>query len=280
VNFKSSVEVSHENAVKLAVMKSFRVIIRVPALFLATAILFSTWLIGSYLVAPFKSIRPRWRRFMLSAWGRSCAAIIGMRVVTSGQPPQPPFFLVSNHLSYVDIIAYSACLGNVFISRGDIADWPALGVFARGVGTIFINREKLQDIPRVIGEINEALDEGLGVVLFPEGVSGAGDRVLPFHPSLLDPAAKANYPVSYATIRYQTEPDETPAYRAVNWWENLTFTQHGKELLKLSRFEAFITFGSHAIRSDDRKALARSLWLAVDEQFVPMVDSTMLDRKN
>jgi 1-acyl-sn-glycerol-3-phosphate acyltransferase len=267
-------------AVKLTVMKSFRVIIRIPALFLATAVLFTTWLIGSYLVASFKDIRPRWRRFMLSAWGRSCAAIMGMRIVTSGESPLPPFFLVSNHLSYVDIIAYAACLGCIFISRGDLADWPGIGAFARGIGTIFINREKLQDIPRVIGEINHALDEGLGVVLFPEGSSGAGDRVMSFHASLLEPAAKANYPVSYATIRYQTEPDERPAYLAVNWWENLTFAQHGKELLKLSRFEAFITFGSHAIRSDDRKALAKSLQIAVDDQFVPMVDSALLDKKN
>lgn len=217
---------------------------------------------------------------MLSAWGRSAAAIMGMRIVTSGEPPLPPFFLVTNHLSYVDIVAYAACLGCIFISRGDLADWPGIGGFARGVGTIFINREKLQDIPRVIGEINHALDEGLGVVLFPEGSSGAGDRVMPFHPSLLEPAAKANYPVSYATIRYQTEPDERPAYLAVNWWENLTFGQHGKELLKLSGFEAFITFGTHAIRSDDRKALAKSLWAAVDDQFVPMVDSALLDKKN
>jgi 1-acyl-sn-glycerol-3-phosphate acyltransferase len=217
--------------------------------------------------------------FMLSAWGRLAAAIMGMRIVTIGKPPQSPFFLVSNHLSYVDIIAYAASLGCVFISRGDVADWPGIGLFARGVGTIFINREKLQDIPRVIREINHALDEGLGVVLFPEGVSGAGDRVLPFHPSLLEPAAKANYPVSFASISYRTEPHETPAYLAINWWDDVTFAQHARELLKLSRFEAFITFGSHAIRSDDRKALSRSLWSAVNDQFTPMVDSEALNSK-
>ena len=120
----------------------------------------------------------------------------------------------------------------------------------------------------------------MGVVLFPEGVSGAGDRVLPFHPSLLDPAAKANYPVSYASISYRTMPDEKPAYLAVNWWENVSFAEHARELLKLSSIEASITFGSHAIRSDDRKALAKSLWSAVSDQFTPMVNSALLDSKN
>jgi 1-acyl-sn-glycerol-3-phosphate acyltransferase len=261
-------------------MKSLRVVIRIPALILVSAVLYALWLIGKYFAAPFKGFRRRWRKAMMSAWGRSMAAVIGMRIVTIGEPPRPPFFLVSNHLSYVDIIAYAASLGCVFISRGDVADWPGIGLLASSLGTIFINREKLQDIPRVIGEINQALDEGLGVVLFPEGMSGAGDRVLPFHPSLLEPAAKANYPVSYATITYRAEPDEAPAYLAVNWWEDVTFAEHARELLKLSRFEAFITFGSHAIRSDDRKALAKSLRSAVNEQFTPMVDSALLDSKN
>lgn len=269
--------------VKLAAMKLLRVIIRIPALILASIFWDSLWLIGKYLTAPFKQagrpIRRQWRKITLNGWGRSCAAILGMRVKTIGPPPRPPFFLISNHLSYVDIIAFAACLNCVFISRNDISSWPLVGFLARTIDTIFINREKLHAIPRVIAEINKVLDEGLGVILFPEGTSGAGDKVLPFHASLLDPAAKANYPVSFASISYRTRPGETPAYLAVSWWGDMTFAPHVKELLKLSRFDAFITFGSHAIGSDDRKALAKNLWSAVNDQFVPMVDSAMLDSK-
>jgi 1-acyl-sn-glycerol-3-phosphate acyltransferase len=260
-------------------MKSLRIIIRIPAIILASAFWYLLWLIVRFPVAPFKQARRRWRNFVVGGWGRSIAAVMGMRIETIGEAPRPPFFLVSNHLSYVDIIAFAACLECVFISRNDIADWPGLGLLARSVGTIFINRERTQEIPRVIGRINHALDEGLGVVLFPEGTSGAGDRVMPFHPALLEPAAKANYPVSFASISYHTPPDETPAYLAISWWGDMTFTPHARELLKLSRFDAVITFGSHAIRSDDRKALAKSLWSAVNDQFTPMVDSALLDSK-
>jgi 1-acyl-sn-glycerol-3-phosphate acyltransferase len=150
---------------------------------------------------------------------------------------------------------------------------------ARGIGTIFIEREKIHAIPQVVGRINEALAEGAGVALFPEGTSGAGDKVLPFYPSLLEPAARANYPVSFASIGYSTSPGEPPAYLAVSWWREVSFGAHLIDLLKLSRFDAFITFGSHAIRADDRKTLAKGLWSAINDQFTPMVDSELLSNE-
>src|SRR5262249_22320277 len=134
----------------------------------------------------------------------------------------------------------------------------------------------IQDIPRVIQSINQRLDDGIGVIIFPEGTSTIGDQVLPFKPSLLEPAVRASYPVSYASISYRTPPTERAAYEVICWWGDTDFLPHLIDLLKVRRFDAFITFGDHAMQADDRKVLARNLWRAVNDQFIPMVDSPVL----
>lgn len=207
----------------------------------------------------------------MTLWGRSLAAIVGMRIRVEGRPPRPPFFLVANHLSYVDIIVIVAHLECNFVAKNDIAGWPGMGWLASGVGTIFIDRKNFQDIPRVIRLINDSLDENLGVVLFPEGTSTMGDRIMPFSPALLEPAARAGYPVSYAAISYRTPPSEPPAHAAICWWGDMDFLPHFLKLLLVSKFEATIVFGEDAIQADDRKLLARSLWDAVNQQFTPVV---------
>ena len=261
-------------------MKLFRVATRFAAFACASAFFYLFFVAGKAVLLLFPRRRLWWRKIILNSWARTLALIIRMKVEVSGQPPRPPFFLVSNHLSYVDIIAYASLLDCVFVSRADIADWPGIGLLARVVGTIFINRQSIHDIPRVIGLVNQKLDDGLGVILFPEGTSTIGEGVLPFKPSLLEPAARATYPVSYASISYRTPASERPASDIVCWWGDADFIPHLIDLLKVPRFEAFIMFGDHAIQADDRKVLARNLWQAVNNQFIPMVDSTVLDHDN
>lgn len=252
----------------------FRAILRLAAILLASLTLQIVWLGGKSLL-PQRSIwRRRLRKFILTSWARSLAFCVGMRIVVEGQPPQPPFFLVANHLSYVDIILVASQMDCVFIAKKEISAWPGMGWLSGGIGTIFIDRKNFQDIPRVIGLIDEALNEGSGIVLFPEGTSSMGENVLPFSPALLEPAARAGYPVSYAAISYETPLNETPAHAAVCWWGDMEFAPHFLKLLLMSEFCATIRYGEDAIHADDRKVLSKSLWGEVNQQFIPMIHSS------
>lgn len=213
----------------------------------------------------------RHRSRVLTGWSRGCAFILGMRIVVRGTAPPPPFFLVSNHLSYVDILVIASQAPCAFIAKSEISSWPIFGRLCRAVGTVFIERESKRDIPRVIETIERTLREDVGVVLFPEATSSKGGEVLPFRPSLFEAAARARMPVSYASLSYRTPGDSPPAHEVVCWWGDMTFGRHLLALFQLREFEASVIFGERTIESDDRKLLAEMLQRAVEQQFEPVV---------
>jgi len=220
--------------------------------------------------------RPReWfelRTKIYQSWGRTIAAIFGMRVRVHGEPPRPPYFFVMNHLSYVDVLLAAMFLpGAKFIARHDMADWPLLGHIARRLDTIFVDRSSLSAVPDVCRRVDEAFREGYGVGMAPEATTGKGDRVLPFHPPLLEPAVRSGVPVRYAVVRFRTERGERPAYEVVNWWEDISFVAHALRLLEVHSFEATISFGADPITAQHRKQLARDLHERISGEFVPMV---------
>lgn len=226
---------------------------------------------GQFVLAFANRVRIRWRNFIVQKWARLVALIVNMKVHTVGRPPRPPFFLVSNHLSYIDIIAYFTQVHCIFIAKAELAKWPFFGWLSKTANTVFIDRHNNKDIPRVNALIEKAVHDSDGVIIFPESTSTKGSGILPFKSPLLEYAATKNFPVSYATIHYRTGANDPPAYLAVSWWGKMTFVPHFLELLKLSRLDATITFGATTVQGDDRKSLAQELWRRLNEQFVPTV---------
>jgi 1-acyl-sn-glycerol-3-phosphate acyltransferase len=250
-------------------MRYARAITRLLAFGSATASVYFVWLCG----VPFVVLAPRvalqWRNLCFRTWARATAVIVRMRLDRAGEPPRGPFFLVANHLSYMDIVALAACTDCVFIAKCEVARWPLIGLLARSMNTIFINRRARRNIPATMASIERAFARGAGVVLFAEGTSTAGERVSPFKSSLLELAAHRRIPVHYASVSYQTPVGEAPARQAVCWWGDMTFPRHLFELFQLSEFVVRVNFGAHAIQADDRKVLAQALWSAVNAQFIP-----------
>ena len=251
-------------------LRTMRAAPRLVALCLLTAALYAVWVSGKALLSVSKRARARWRGLLFRLWGRTAAAFIGMRLDARGVAPRPPFLLVVNHLSYADVVALAASCECVFVAKKEVAAWPIVGRLCRSMKTIFIDRRSRRDIPRALSLMEAALDEGAGVVLFAEGTSTRGRRVLPFKSPLLEAAARRGLPVHYASLSYRTPPGEAPADSSVCWWGDMTFPKHFFGLLKLKKFSAGLAFGEEAIVEGDRKALAGKLWAAVCAWFVPV----------
>ena len=205
----------------------------------------------------------RWRTRVFHRWTDYLRAIIGLSVDVEGTAPEPPFVLVSNHLSYLDVILLGSQLRCVFVAKADVAGWPLIGALCRSVETLFINRANKRDLPRVMRHMEHVLDTGRGVILFPEGTTTKGDGVMPFRPSLLAAAARSARPVWYASLSYNT-PE-------VRWWGEMPFASHFLKLLRLRGVRARLTFGTQPIRESDRKILAARLHRAVERQFHAVV---------
>jgi 1-acyl-sn-glycerol-3-phosphate acyltransferase len=225
---------------------------------------------GVALLSLFRRPTARWRARWLRVWGRNTCRIIRLRLDLRGTPPRAPFFLVSNHLGYVDIVVLGGLMDCAFVSRADVAEWPFFGWASKAGSTVFIDRGRKRDIPEAIRKIGSLLDLGVGVVVFPEGTSTDGSSVLPFKPSLLEAAARARVPVSYASVSYAT-PGGGSARTDVCWYGSMHFGHHLVRLFRLPFIEATVEFGEESIQEADRKELAGRLRQAVVQQFRPVV---------
>lgn len=237
------------------------------------AIFFLVWGLGLPFVAASRRGLARWRAMILRNVCRSLLWIMGARVESHGTPPKAPFVLVSNHLSYVDILLLASRLDTVFVSKYEVADWPVLGGLCRAMGTVFLNRESRRDLSRVLEEMNEHLSHDCGIVFFPEGTSTNGSNVLDFRPSLLEIAVRLRQPVSYASLRYTTPHGQPAAADAVCWWGDAPFVPHFLRLLAMPGFRAELRFGAQPIASSNRKRLAAELHRAVLDQLTPASSS-------
>ncbi len=247
-------------------MKNLRASFRFFLFVAMTFGLYGSWFVGKF----FASNQLFWRQMIFGTWARTFVKILGMKIEVIGKPPHPPYFLVCNHLSYTDIPALRAVTEGDFVAKGEIESWFLAGRIVQDMGAIYINRQNRRDIPRAGAKIIERLNGGEGIIVFPEGTSTKGEKVLPFNSSFLEFAAKTDLPVSYATITYKTPNNQPKASDVVCWWEDISFGDHLFRLFKVPKFTAVIKFGDETVLKTDRKELARTLCEKVSEQFTPV----------
>lgn len=193
----------------------------------------------------------------MSVWGHGLAWIFGMKIRVHGTPPKAPFFLVTNHISYTDILLLCATSPAWFISKAEVARWPGIGALTRSANTLFLDRETRRDVHRMNQVIAQLVLDGGGVGFYPEGTTSDGTGVLPFKPSLLQPAVEKQIPVHVGAIAYETPPGEAPPSELVAWVGDEEFSPHARRLLSAKGFTAHVRFSEQTYTAAVRKELAQ-----------------------
>jgi len=242
----------------------------------ATYIL-GTFLLSALVVIPYQSFALRFKTLgyknIPERYQRFLSRLFGIRVTIIGEPVQDRgVLMVSNHTSYLDILALGGIARVSFVAKSEVASWPLFGTFARLQRTVFVERERRSKTGESRDQIRDRLLEGDALVLFPEGTSNDGNRVLPFKSALMgaaesqvgtDANGKPVYvpvqPVSITYVGLHGIPmgrENRPLYA---WYGDMELVDHLWEGLKTGPVDLVIQFHEPVMvdQVGGRKNLAR-----------------------
>jgi lyso-ornithine lipid O-acyltransferase len=191
------------------------------------------------------------RAVWLQKTGLEVLRSLGIRHCVEGRPPREGL-VVSNHLSYLDIVILSAAMPCFFVAKAEVDRWPFFGKAARSGGTLFIDRSSRDSSESVAALIGERLRLSIPSLFFPEGTSTDGTSVLRFHSRLFEPAIAARAPITAVSVGYVVE-DGTPESE-VCWYGDDTFGPHLLRTLNSPGILAVVRFGEPRIYGDRRVA--------------------------
>lgn len=242
--------------------------IRLPV----TIAMLAAW---TLMLLPFQllCIAFNWRaqRAIPHLYHRVVCRLIGVRIRQVGQRSGlAPALILSNHVSWLDICVISALTPVVFISKSEVARWPVFGWLARLQRTIFIDRQARHRTGAATAEIGKRLLEGDAVVLFAEGTSSDGVRILPFRSSLIGAVHHALghstqhgaitvQPLSLAYVRFGGLPVGRALRECVAWYGDTDLIPHFLGILAAGAVDVTVSWGDPAATTigTDRKQIAR-----------------------
>ncbi len=187
-------------------------------------------------------------------WHRRFCRILGLRLSVQGEPSEQVGILISNHISWLDILVLGSGKSPMsFLSKAEVRSWPLVGWMAAAAGTLFIERGAGQSA-HILEIIHDKLEEGASVLFFPEGTTSDGSDVLRFHPRLFAIAQKTGAPMQPVAVRYVPAPGRD---NKAPYIDNDVLAPHAWAILK----EPWIEVQIHYLETlqwdgEDRKALA------------------------
>ncbi len=180
---------------------------------------------------------------------RVCCRILGIRLEVFGRRSRArPTLFVANHTSYLDITIYGALIPGSFVAKSEVAKWPLFGLLAKLQNSVFVDR-RVRTSHLQASDIGRRLDARDNMILFPEGTSDDGNRVLPFKTALFAVAEIKSrghplvvQPVSLTYSRLDGIPIGRHLRPFFAWYGDMDLLPHARRLIGLGRLTATVSF--------------------------------------
>lgn len=226
-------------------------------------------LIGLPLQGLSLALRLPSRRHIPALYHRILLKLLGIRVTVVGAPaPERPLLLLANHVSWLDICVIGALTPLFFVAKSEVAGWPLIGLLAKFQRTIFVDRNRRSATGAVNQEIAARLGEGDPVVLFAEGTSSNGNRILPFRSALVGAVREAFatagtmtvQPLAVSYTRIQGVPMGRRHRSVAAWYGDMDLAPHLLAVLRHGAIDVEVHFGAPMALDDDhdRKSVTRA----------------------
>jgi 1-acyl-sn-glycerol-3-phosphate acyltransferase len=211
------------------------------------------------------ALRCRWTRTLPVFYHIWCCRILGFRIRVAGTPTgRRPVLFAANHTSYADITVLGSRIAGSFIAKAEVAAWPFFGWLAKLQRSVFVDR-RVRSTIRQRDAISTRLAAGDALILFPEGTSSDGNRVLPFKTALFGAAEQGEgvspvivQPISIAYTRLDGMPIGRLFRPFFAWYGAVDLAPHIWSMIGLGTVEVVVEFHPPTFLSDcgSRKALA------------------------
>ncbi len=164
-------------------------------------------LVGAALAVALPWLRPATRDRALRAWYRTLLKALRIQLVVTGGdhlgPPGAGVLVVSNHVSWLDLVALGAVQPLRMVAKSEVRAWPVIGPLARRAGTVFVDRERLSMLPQMVAAVSRALAGGAAIGAFPEGTTWCGLASGRFRPAVFQAAVDTATPVRPVALCYR-----------------------------------------------------------------------------
>lgn len=242
-------------------------IIRLTAVIIATAVICSAaWLHFRFLKS--RHDQDRAAALWTGRFGRTLLRLMGVQVHIRGRIASPAL-IISNHISYLDILVFSLATNCVFIPKSEVAAWGLIGPTLQMMDYPFVTREDLRTLRPAAERSREVIANQVNVTLFAEGTTGGGMELLPFQSSLFEIAVETGTRVQPVAIRYRPANSAIDVSEDIAYWKDHDFGPHVLRLAGLRGIRAEIIAGKPIPSGSfpNRKALRAEMEKRVQRLF-------------